>query len=94
MKKIILILSVTSILISCGPSLEQINKQEAAAPYKVGDIVFLKPDSARGVIKKFNVHCCGDNHPDYDVLLEDGKGNTTVRAELIYGKEQIVKVEN
>lgn len=82
------------LLASCGPSKEEIETQKLLAkdmPYKVGNVVYLKPDSCSALITgtevSFNYNGINDwNNPYVLYQIRDCHGiHTITKAEFIYG---------
>lgn len=84
MKKIILIFS--TLLISCLPSKKEIDKKESLRKYKDGDIVYLKPDSNKGLIQGL-CFGCGCGKTDTGIVYKVWSGNKEYQVEeyVIYG---------
>jgi hypothetical protein len=85
---------VVAILASCGPSKEEIETKKALAKnirYKVGNVVYLKPDSCAGVITGAEVSFNYNGINNYDSAyvyfhIRDCHGlDITAREEFIYG---------
>lgn len=83
------------LLASCGPSKEEIETKEALISknnkYKVGNVVYLKPDSCAGVITAIKVSFDYGGINDYDsayiyYVIRDCHGlDITAKQEFIYG---------
>lgn len=99
MKKtyIILLLSCLFGLLSCGPSKEEMEAREKEVmrtsnkKYKVGDIVYLKPDSCKGLVIGFKpiYTFYNDTAPAISYLMRDCHGQEVLidTDNFIYGKE-------
>ena len=95
MKKI-LILTIGLFAVACGPSKEEMEAKEkliieSSNKHKIGDIVYIKPDSSKAVIVNFDIdfeNCyCEKDNDKYKLKYEvrDIKGNTLfISQELIY----------
>jgi len=79
------------VFVSCGPSREELEiekaKLEANGKYKLGDIIYLKPDNCKAVIISFD--CDYDYEKGLAVAgyyVRDCHGqHLTVQDHLIYG---------
>ena len=86
---------ITAMFFSCGPSKEEIETKKALAKnmlYRVGNVVYLKPDSCSALITGTEVSFVNNiGMNDYDnpyVLyqIRDCHGiNTLTKEEFIYG---------
>ncbi len=98
MKKIkktiaLLLFSVITCVQSCGPSrqeIENVQKQKfSKMRYKIGQVVYLKPDSCVALIMNYEVSCFGFNNCDSSECIynvRDCHGNNVdMKKEFIYG---------
>ncbi len=101
MKKIVIILLgfILFTQLSCGPSKEEMDAREkevittANKKYKVADIVYLKPDSCKGLVIGYKPKYGLYIEPDpssFGYLIRDCHGQETVieNDNFIYGKEK------
>lgn len=65
---ILLVFFMALMVLSCGPSKEEIEAVEAQqkTKYRIGDIVYLKPDSCVALITDFSVGFWHNGKTDYD----------------------------
>lgn len=76
-------------LCSCGPCKEEIElkKAQANARYKIGSVVYLKPDSCSALITGTDVSF------DYNGVIDYNSGYTVYRVRDCHGIESITKDE-
>ena len=88
-KTIYLTFIVLGLLASCGPSLEEIEakKAKANAKYKIGSVVYLKPDSCSALIMGTDVSF------DYNGVTDYNSGYTVYGVRDCHGIQSVTKDE-
>jgi hypothetical protein len=88
--KRLLLLFLFFAIVSCGPSKEEIEAREAetlkVSKHKPGDIVHIKPDSAKAVIMEIVVNhdCyCADGDKEVKYKVRDMRGTVDIVPEAL-----------
>ncbi len=91
MKHLLTIITTLIILSACGPDINDINRVKKYCPRHIGDEVFIKPDSTKGVISGIrpvfnNQYLFGGDDTTYIFKYDvrTSKGNEQINEKLIY----------